>query len=233
MSAIAVALSVTAAVGCSGDAQTEDALGNATVITLAATAESATTSETASPSSPSSPSVPASTPATVAIDAPAMLQASLDSLAAGYHFRTSVTVGGAEVLVAEGDTVGDGTRLTIWANGTSVAYLTTPAGSWVFPEGGEWQVLDTPPATTDPLLALRTPTAVTGTSSDGVAATLVATVAANTLGVPSDGTADVEVVVDGASLSEIGYTAEVEGQIATVRSVFGAVVDASPVVAPI
>jgi len=228
--AIAVALVATAAVaavGCSGS-DTSDAIGGATVITLAA-----------DPGTPTTTPAPTVAPTTVApadtvpIDAAAMLQASLDSLASGYHFRTSVAVGGAEVLVAEGDTVGDGTRLTIWSNGTSVAYVITPAGSWVFPEGGEWEALDTAPATTDPLLALRTPSAVSGSSADGVAATLVATVAANALGVPSDGTADVQVSVNGATLSEIAYDAVVEGQTASVRSTFGAVVDPTPVVAPI
>ena len=61
----------------------------------------------------------------------------------------------------------------------------------------------------------------------------VATVAANALGVPSDGTADVQVSVNGATLSEIAYDAVVEGQTASVRSTFGAVVDPAPVVAPI
>jgi hypothetical protein len=226
-----LALVATATVGCSGSDtdDTSGAIGDATVITLAAdTAAEPTT--TPAPAAAPTTVAPANT---VPIDAAAMLQASLDSLAGGYHFRTSVGIGGTEVLVAEGDTVGDGTRLTIWSNGTSVAYVITPAGSWVFPEGGEWEALDTPPATTDPLLALRTPSAVTGSSGDGVAATLVATVAANALGVPSDGTADVQVSVSGATLSEIAYDAVVEGQTASVRSTFGAVVDPTPVVAPI
>ena len=231
-SAIAVALVATAAagaVGCSSDDEAGGTIGDATVITLAAETPAAPTTAPAPTVAPTTVA-PANT---VPIDAAAMLQASLDSLAAGYHVRTSVAVGGVEVLVAEGDTVGDGTRLTIWSNGTSVAYVITPAGSWVFPEGGEWEALDTAPATTDPLLALRTPSAVTGSSADGVAATLVATVAANALGVPSDGTADVQVSVNGATLSEIAYDAVVEGQTASVRSTFGAVVDPTPVVAPI
>ncbi len=227
-SAVATTLLVVAAGGCSND-DTGGELGDATVITLAAATADPTTTKAPEPVPPAT-EAPA---VTVPIDAPAMLQASLDSLAAGYHFRTSVSVAGAEVLVAEGDKVGDGTRLTIWSNGTSVAYVITSAGSWVFPEGGEWEALDTPPATTDPLLALRTPSAVSGTSADGVAATLVATVAANTLGVPADGTADVRVIVNGPTLSEIAYDAAVESQTATVRSVFGAVVDATPVTPPI
>lgn len=231
-SAIAVALVAAAmagAAGCSGD-EAGGTLGDATVITLAAETPAGEPTTTPAPASAPTTVAPADT---VPIDAAAMLQASLDSLAAGYHFRTSVAVGGAEVLVAEGDTVGAGTRLTIWSNRTSVAYVITPAGSWVFPEGGEWEALDTAPATTDPLLALRTPSAVTGSSADGLAATLVATVAAHALGVPSEGTADVQVSVNGATLSEIAYDAVVDGQTASVRSTFGAVVDPTPVVAPI
>ncbi len=233
ISAAAATLMVAAAAGCTDDASGAP-LTEPSVITVAASVDPAAAAT--GPSTTSAPPAPAATEApsvTVPIDAGAMLQASLDSLAGGYHFRTSVAVGGAEVLVAEGDRVGDGTRLTIWSNGTSVAYLITPAGSWVFPEGGEWEALDSPPATTDPLMALRTPSAVLGTSTDGIAATIVATVAANTLGVPSDGTADVRVTVNGPVLSEIAYEASVDGQIASVRSTFGAIVDPAPVTPPI
>ncbi len=233
VSAAAATLMVAAVVGCSND-DTGAPLTDASVITLAATADPTTVpAEAPAPAPTEAPPATQASPVTVPIDAAAMLQASLDSLTAGYHFRTSVAVAGVEVLVAEGERVGDGTRLTIWSNGTSVAYVITPAGSWVFPEGGEWDALDTPPATTDPLLALRTPSAVSGASSDGTIATLVATVAANTLGVPSDGTADVRVVVNGPLLTEIAYEASVEGQTASVRSIFGAVVDATPVMPPI
>ncbi len=232
ISAAAATLMVAAAAGCTDDA-TGASLDEPSVITLAASVDAAAATVPATTPTPPAPPTTEAPSVTVPIDAGAMLQASLDSLAGGYHFRTSVAVAGTEVLVAEGDRVGDGTRLTIWSNGTSVAYVITPAGSWVFPEGGEWEALDSPPATTDPLIALRTPSAVLGTSTDGVAATIVATVAANTLGVPSDGTADVRVTVNGPVLSEITYEASVDGQIASVRSIFGAVVDPTPVTPPI
>jgi hypothetical protein len=176
---------------------------------------------------------PAVAAVTVPIDAAGLLQQSLAAIAGGYHFRTGVTIDGAEILVAEGDRVGDGTRLTIWANGTSVAYAITPGGSWVFPEGGEWEALDTPPATTDPLGALSAPVAVTGTSPDGVAASIVATVAASSLGVPGEGNADVLLQLAGTTLSEVSYLASVDGRTATVRSILGPVVDPTPVAAPI
>jgi hypothetical protein len=200
------------------------------VITLGAGAEATTTAP--EPAAPVAPTAEA-TPATVAIDAPARLQRALDSLAGGYHFRTVVSVGGAEVLVAEGERVGEGTRLTIWSSGTSLSYVILPEGTWVVPDGGEWEALDSAPATTDPLLALRTPSGVTGTSTDGVTATLTATVSAVALGVPSDGVTDVTVGVVGDALTNLSHTATVDGQTANVATTFAPVVDATPVVAPV
>ncbi len=211
-------------------------LGDPTVITLGVEATEPPITESA-PVATSAPAAPidttAATAATVPVDAPAMLAQALDGVAAGFHFRTAVSVAGTEVLVAEGDRVGDGTRLTIWSSGTSVSYVITPVGSWVFPDGGEWEALDSAPATTDPLEALRAAATVTGVSADGVTVTLTATVAASALGVPSEGTAEVQVVVSGATLQEVSYAAPVDGQTAAVRSVFSPVVDATPVIAPI
>lgn len=224
-SMVAAVVMTAATVGCSGaDESTSD---EPTVVTLGAAAEATTLAP-----EPAAPTT-AAPPATVAIDAPAMLQQALDAVAAGYHFRTAVTVDGTEVLTAEGERVGDGTRLTIAASGSNVSYVITPAGSWVLPEGGEWEALDSAPATTDPLLALRSPTAVVGTSTDGVAASLVATVSAASLGVPSDGAADVRVNVTGGTLVDVSYEASVDGRTAVVQSVFSAVQDPTPVTAPI
>jgi hypothetical protein len=230
---ISLVLTATALVAVSACSDPDAPTSDPTVITLGVEATDTPITETA-PASTAAPAAvpPSSVVATVPVDAPAMLAQSLDGVTAGFHFRTTVEVAGAEVLVAEGDRVGDGTRLTIWSSGTSVAYVITPAGSWVFPEGGEWEALDSAPATTDPLQALRSAAAVAGTSTDGVNATLVATVAASALGVPSDGTAGVQVLVSGATLQEVSYAAPVDGQTATVRSVFSPVVDATPVTAP-
>jgi hypothetical protein len=236
LSWFALTVASVAGVACTGADEASTFPDDATVITLGATGgtdQTVATSSSVDDSAATAGDVPEAPTATVPIDAPGLLQAALVSLDAGYHFRTTVSISGTEVLVADGERVGDGTRLTIWSNGTSVAYVITPDGSWVFPEGGEWQALDTAPATTDPLLALRTPTAVTGSSTDGVVATLVATVAANSLGVPSDSTADVVISVNGSSLSDVSYDASVDGQTANVRSVFGPVVDPTPVAAPI
>lgn len=180
---------------------------------------------------PAADPAPAATPVA---DAPALLQAALGTLGSLYHFSTHVTLDGAEVLVAEGDRVADGTRLTIWSNDTSVAYVITPTGSWVFPDGGEWQALDDAPAATDPLDALRAATTVTGTAAaDGTTTTLVATVPAVSLGITGDGTADVQLQLTGSTLSEVSYSTTFQGAPAIVRSTLSGVVDATPVVAPI
>ena len=230
--AATAALLAVATAGCSsdgGDGQAVTTIGAAAVQQVVTTV-AGTTTTTPAPATTVAPAVAA---VTVPIDAAALLQQSIAAIAGGYHFRTGVTIDSAEVLVAEGDRVGDGTRLTIWANGTSVAYAITPAGSWVFPEGGEWEALDTPPATTDPLGALTAPLAVTGTSPDGVAASIVATVAASALGVPGAGNADLQVQLAGTTLSEVSYLTTVDGRPASVRSILGPVVDTTPVAAPI
>jgi len=223
--------SVAALAGCSGtaDGSADSTLTEAIVATVAGASDSVAPT-TAAPDTPAATEAPA---VTVPIDAPVMLQQAIDAAAGGYHFRTVVALAGAEVLVAEGDRFGDGTRLTIWTSGTSLSYVISPAGSWVVPDGGEWEALDSAPATTDPLIALRTPSAVSGTSTDGVAATLVATVAATALGVPSDGPADVQVLVNGPTLQEVRYQAVLDGQIADVTTVFSTIVDATPVTPPI
>ena len=170
-----------------------------------------------------------------AVDPVASIGAGLDGLAAGYHFTTTVTLDGADVLVADGDHVGDGTRLTVTrTDGPSVDYVITPAGSWVRPTGGEWDVVaaDTPP-TTDPIAALRAPTAATVTAVDGTITTIVATVPALALGVAAEGDAQVQITIDGATLRDITYTAPVDGRSAMVRSVIGPVADATAVIAPI
>ncbi|MEK7424750.1 MAG: hypothetical protein AAB131_13040 [Actinomycetota bacterium] len=213
-------------VGCSGD----DAPAAADPTATSAAAPAASTA--ASPAA-ADPSVTAVAPPAVTVDGPALLQQALDSIAGGYHFDTNVTINGVEVLVAAGDRVGDGTRLTIWANGTSVAYVVTPTASWVFPEGGEWEALDDPPSTTDPLAALRTPTSITPLAGDATSATLELTVSAASLGIPGEGDATVNVVLNAGTVAEITYNSAVDGQPAVVRSVFGTVLDATPVVPPI
>lgn len=229
----AATLSTLALAACSDSEPTDGAAAPAATVPAAAVSTDPTGATVDPIATPATEPAPAPTAVGAAVDGAPLLQAALDTLAGGYHFSTHVTLDGTEVLVAEGDRVGAGTRLTIWSNDTSVAYVITPDGSWVLPDGGEWQALDDPPATTDPLTALRSASTVSGSSADGVTTTLVATVPAVDLGIAGEGTADVQLLLNGPALSEVSYTTTVNDASAEVRSQLSGVVDATPVVAPI
>lgn len=193
-------------------------------------------SQTVSPTTSANSSAPKTSTApapAVPVDGAALLQNALGAISAGYHFATTVTVDGATVLSAEGDRVADGTRLSVTQNSASVKYVITPVGTWVKPGDGDWQKLDTPAATTDPILALQSPTAVTVDSADPAATTLSVSVSAQSLGLTGDAQVVVAVAITGGSLRSVSYSTTIAGKAAAVQASIGAVVDGSPVVAPI
>src|SRR3954454_7801323 len=137
------------AAACSGHS---DNVSQAATSTTAASVVVART--TPAPTTTASPAAPA--PAATGAPAPlpdpaATLQGALASLTTTYHFVSTVTLDGAVALVADGDRVGDGSRLTLTSGDGKVSYLITPDGSWVMPDGGDWQPLDTDPADADPI----------------------------------------------------------------------------------
>ena len=216
---VALAASVLLASACSTDATTTQS----TMPVLAAT------------------SVPATTPATtVAVTAPVVtidpasgLQQGLAALSTGYHFSSVVTVNGTQSLAADGDRIGDASRLVLTGDGGSVAYIITPEASYAQPENGEWSVLDVAPATSDPITALYTPTAVALLPTADGSVVVRVTVNAVSLGIAADGNVDVDVTLAGGAITQISYTAALDGGTAQVVTIIGAVVDATPIVAPI
>ena len=54
-----------------------------------------------------------------------------------YHFVSTVTLDGAVALVADGDRVGDGSRVTLTSNDGNASYVITADGSWVMLPGGD------------------------------------------------------------------------------------------------
>lgn len=168
------------------------------------------------------------------IDAPAELTKVLAGLAGGYHFTSTFVVNGVQTVVAAGDRIGDASRLKITQGAAIVNWIVLPTASYAQPDGGDWQQLDTPPATTDPISALNAPSAVGVLVDDGTKIRLRVTVSAATLGVGKDGNADLEVVIKGGLLIEIDYGTPVSGGgVASVATVIGPVADATPIVAPI
>jgi hypothetical protein len=198
-----------------------------------ASTEAAAVSTTSSLAADTTTTPTAPTTAAATVDPAALLQQGVATLGTTYHFRSSVVVNGAETLLAEGDRVGDGSRLSLTSGGATAGYVITPTGSWAQPEGGEWEALDVPPATADPILALAAPSAVGVLSDDGTTMRLRVTVSAATLGVSAEGTADVEVVLTSGVISEVDYSTSTADGVASVATSFGPVVDATPVVPPI
>lgn len=163
----------------------------------------------------------------------AVLGDALAALGSNYHFVTTVRVDGKAVMTAEGDRVGAGARLELTTETGVVSYVVTAAGSWAKPENGNWAELDVPAAATDPMAALVDATSITlGPSADGVQQ-LEVEVSNEALGIPGGGTATVTVQVQNSLISQISYTSSVSGKAAEVTTVFGAVRDASEVVAPV
>jgi hypothetical protein len=179
------------------------------------------------------PSTVPPTTIVTAIDPTALLQQAMAGLASGYHFQSLVLVNGAQTLLADGDRIGADSRLNLASNGVVVSYIVTASGSYALPEGGEWELLDVPPASADPIAALASPTAVGVVSDDGTSVRLRVTVPALSLGVGATGTADVEVVITNGALAQVDYSAPIDGGVAVVATAIGPVVDATPIVAPI
>jgi hypothetical protein len=179
-----------------------------------------------------STSTPASTIVS-SIDPAATLKTALAGLANGYHFVSNVVVNGADTLVAVGDRVGTGSRVDLTSNGATVKYIILPDASYAQPVGGEWELLEVPPASTDPMSSLTAPVSIGVLADDGTTVRLRVTVLAVALGVAASGNADVEVVISGGTLTEVDYAAPTADGMASVATTFGPVVDATPVTAPI
>ena len=238
--AVAAVIGVTAA-GCSSGADTQALPASTAAVTALAIDPSTTapipTAATApvavdTPTKAADTTVAPVAAAAATVDGAALLHGAVGAMAAGYHFATTLTIGGAVVLTAVGDRVGDGTRLGVTQGDVSVQYVITPAGTWVQPEGGDWQQLDTPTASTDPILALASPSTVTVASVTGTATTVTAAVTPAALGLAGDAPVNLSATIDNGAITTVGYVADVNGKPATMQAVISPVVDASPVVAP-
>lgn len=218
----ALAAFVLLASACSSDATTEQS-----------TTAAQSTTTVAVTSAPGAATTVAVTPAPVTIDPAGALQQGLAALAAGYHFSSVVTVNGTQSLAADGDRIGDASRLVLAGDGGTVSYVITPEGSYAQPENGEWSLLDVPPATADPITALQTPVAVALQPTTDGSVVVRVTVTAVSLGIAADGNVDVDVTLVGGAITQITYSASVDSGTAQVVTVVSAIVDATPIVAPI
>lgn len=213
--------------------------GAALVASLVAVAACSDDGSSADSSGVASSTVAASTTAsgdittTVAPNPGVVLQDALAALTAGYHFTSTVTVNGAQSLVADGDRIGDASRLTITSADATVAYIITAEGSYVRPGDGDWERLDVPPATSDPISALSAPSGIAPLPTADGSVQVRVTVAATALGIAADGMVDVDVTVVNGAVTQVSYTTAIEGGDATVVTVIGPIADPTPISAPI
>jgi hypothetical protein len=171
--------------------------------------------------------------ASAPVDGATLLASAIAALSTTYHFTSVVSVDGAVVLSADGDHVGDGVRLALTGPAGIVNYIITPDGSWVMPDGGEWEQLDSAAATSDPITALAAPTNVAVASNDATSITLTVTVPSAALGLPAGPDVTVATQLVDGQLRHVQFDSTVDSKPATVVAEFGPVVDGSPVVAPI
>jgi hypothetical protein len=180
-----------------------------------------------------STTVPASTIVSN-IDGVALLSSARTALGSNYHFTSTFVVNGAQTLVADGDRVGEASKLSITKDGATVNYVVLPTASYAQPEGGDWALQDTPPATADPISSLASPVAVGVLADGGKKVRLRVVVPANLLGVGTSGNADLEVVIVDGVLSEIDYGTPVKGGgVASVATVVKTLPNAQPIAAPV
>lgn len=161
-----------------------------------------------------------------------LLQDALKGIEAGYHFTSVVSANGKETLRMEGDQIGPAARFVATAGGSKLNYITTDKGTWVQPDGGDWDQLNDQPPQTDYVSALRAPVAIAVVGDDGTTVSLKVTVSAATLGTATSGDADVLVTITSGALAQMDYSSSANDVVGAVSTTFGPVKDSTPITAP-
>jgi hypothetical protein len=176
---------------------------------------------------------PAATPSGIAAsDAQARLDAALATLAPGYRFDTTVSIGGTVATTVTGRVRGGASAMVVTAAGTSVTYVSVPPKAWARQQGGAWTELDATIQGGNPLDALGAPTSIETIPGAGDGLTLVATLPASQLGLGGAAVRVTLVLAPDGSLRTT-YTAPTTGGSADSTTDFSPDTDTSAIVAPI
>jgi hypothetical protein len=176
---------------------------------------------------------PAATPSGIAAsDAQARLDAALATLAPGYRFDTTVSIGGTVATTVTGRVRGGASAMVVTAAGTSVTYVSVPPKAWARQQGGAWTELDATIQGGNPLDALGAPTSIETIPGAGDGLTLVATLPASQLGLEGAAVRVTIVLAPDGSLRAT-YTAPTTGGSADSTTDFSPDTDTSAIVAPI
>jgi hypothetical protein len=177
---------------------------------------------------------PVATPSgTAASDAQTRLDAALATLAPGYRFETTVSIGGTVATTVTGRVRGGASAMVVTAAGTSVTYVSVPPKAWARQEGGAWTELDATIQGGNPLDALGAPTSIETIPGAGDGLTLVATLPASQLGLAAGAAVRVTLVLAPAGSLRATYTAPTKGGSADSTTDFSPDTETSPIVAPI
>lgn len=190
--AAVAATSVAAAAGCSSESTTSTAAGAIATTLSAAPPTSLVVEDSAATTQP--PAAP---------DPDQLLAGAFAAVQSGYHFVTTATVDGQELVSAEGDRVDQRTRVSVSSDGATVDYVIAPEGAWASVDGG-WQQLEQPPIT-DPLAALQAPQSLSVVTVEGDVVTLAATYPPSALSLTGDDPVTVTFVIDGTQLRSMSY----------------------------
>ncbi|NHZ70117.1 MAG: hypothetical protein GWP18_00575 [Proteobacteria bacterium] len=157
----------------------------------------------------------ASTTSTKPIDARSVLDAALERYTEGYQFESLVTVGEEEAAAVTGIVIGATAQMDVVSGDGTASYLTTPEGSWVRIEGGDWEEVESDGPFDAPLAALAAPTSITviGSGADGLAVVGIYDGAAFTTEEP----VELKMIFKDGLLINAGYTTDG----ATVSTSFG------------
>ena len=151
-------------------------------------------------------------------DATGLITDAIAKLGPNYHFATSVKVGDQVVLSAQGDRVGEGSRISLSGDAGVVSYVIVGGASWAKPDDGVWAQLESAPANADPLAALARATSATVVKAEGETTTVEVTVANSDLGIAGDGSSQVTVQITSGVLVFVVYATTVDNQAAVVAT---------------
>ena len=161
------------------------------------------------PTPASSPTAgPTADPAVAA--AALRLGAVLDTLAAGYRFKTTVTVADTVATTATGRWTQGASEFEVTASGAAVTYRSVPPGAWVQQANGTWTKLDGTAPVNDPVATLRAPQGLVILSDTGSALELTASYPAAALGAAGEATAEVRLVIGSDSSLQLTFSTVVD-----------------------
>jgi len=154
------------------------------------------------------------------------------TMANGYTYTATITVGSATVSTAKGRSVGGSSEFVLTSGGKSVSYRAIPPKAWVQQAGGAWVVVSGKVPTGSPIAGLTSPTtaAVVSDGADGLVVDAAYPPAA--LGLKGDKPVRVRLTIAGDGSVTATFQTAVGTDPAASTSVFAPAPGLTPITAP-